>query len=49
MVIEHDDDDVANPDSLQNVPAFQAFVSGIGDRCDEPPVAQGATIVGGYR
>jgi hypothetical protein len=47
VVIEHDD--VAHPDSLQDVPAFQAFVAGIADRCDVPPLAMGATIVGGYR
>jgi hypothetical protein len=46
VVIEHDVDD---PDSLQAVPAFQAFVSNIAERCDVPPVASGATIVGGYR
>ena len=46
VVIEHDIDE---PDSLQAMPAFQAFVSGIGDRCVAPPVAMGATIVGGYR
>lgn len=46
VVIEHD---VADPDSLQAVPAFQAFVSNIAERCDVPPVATGATIVGGYR
>jgi hypothetical protein len=47
VVIEHDD--VADPDSLQDVPAFQAFVEHIGDRCDVPPLAMGATVVGGYR
>jgi hypothetical protein len=47
VVIEHDD--VAEPDSLQDVPAFQAFVAEIGDRCDVPPLAMGATVVGGYR
>ena len=47
VVIEHDD--VVNPDSLQDVPAFQAFVAGIADRCNVAPVAMGATIVGGYR
>ena len=47
VVIEHDD--VGEPDSLQDVPAFQAFVADIADRCDVPPVATGATIVGGYR
>ncbi|MGZ5393186.1 MAG: hypothetical protein ACXWD3_15465 [Mycobacterium sp.] len=46
LVIEHD---VNDPDSLQAVPAFQAFVADIADRCDIPPVAMGATIVGGYR
>jgi hypothetical protein len=46
VVIEHEID---KPDSLQDVPAFQAFLAGIDDRCDVPPVAMGATIVGGYR
>jgi hypothetical protein len=46
VVIEHDID---NRDSLQAVPAFQAFVSDVADRCDIRPVATGATIVGGYR
>jgi hypothetical protein len=45
VVIEHD---ITDPDSLQDVPAFQAFVADIADRCDIPPVAAGATIVGGY-
>ena len=47
VVIEHDD--VDDPDSLQDVPGFQAFVADIAERCDVPPVATGATIVGGYR
>ncbi len=46
VVIEHD---VAEPDSLQDVPAFQAFVANIADRCAVQPVPSGATIVGGYR
>ncbi|MDQ1517458.1 MAG: hypothetical protein QOE80_3288 [Actinomycetota bacterium] len=46
VVIEHEVDD---PDSLQAVPAFKAFVAGIADRCDVAPVATGATVVGGYR
>jgi hypothetical protein len=46
VVIEHDIDE---PDSLPALPAFQAFVADIADRCDIPPVATGATIVGGYR
>lgn len=47
VVIEHDA--VDNPDSLQDLPAFQAFVADIDDRCDVPPLAMGATVVGGYR
>ena len=47
VVIEHDD--VDHPDSLQDVPAFRAFVADIAARCDVAPVAKGATIVGGYR
>ena len=46
VAIEHDVDE---PDSLQDVPAFQAFVADIADRCDVAPVATGATVVGGYR
>lgn len=46
VVIEHD---VEKSDSLQAVPAFQAFLADIDSRCDVPPVATGATIVGGYR
>ena len=46
VVIEHD---VEAPDSLQAVPAFQAFVANVADRCEIPPVAMGATIVGSYR
>jgi hypothetical protein len=47
VVVEHDH--VENPDSLQDIPAFQTFVAGISDRCDIPPVVSGATVVGGYR
>ena len=45
VVIEEDVDD---PDSLQDVPAFQAFTKDIADRCDVPPLAMGATVVGAY-
>ena len=45
VVIEHD---VAEPDSLQDVPAFGRFLEEIGDRCEIAPVASGATVVGGY-
>ena len=34
---------------LPKLAAFQAFQSGIRERCAEPPLAQGATIVGNYR
>ena len=47
VVIEHDD--VDDPASLQDVPAFQAFVQDIAARCEVPPLAMGATVVGGYR
>ena len=46
VVVEHDD--VENRDSLADVPAFQAFVADIGDRCVAPPVPSGATVVGAY-
>jgi hypothetical protein len=45
VVVEHDVDD---PDSLFDVPAFQAFVKDVADRCDVAPLAMGATIVGRY-
>jgi hypothetical protein len=47
IVIEHDD--VDNPQSLQEIPAFQTFVAEIGDRCEVAPVASAASIVGGFR
>jgi hypothetical protein len=46
VAIEHDVDE---PGSLPAVPAFQAFVADIAERCDRPPVATGATVVGSYR
>jgi hypothetical protein len=45
VVIEHD---VAEPDSLQDVPAFRRFLAEIADRCEIAPVASSATVVGGY-
>jgi hypothetical protein len=47
VVVEHDD--VAHPDSLGDVPAFQAFTAEIADRCEVQPVASKTTLVGGYR
>jgi hypothetical protein len=35
--------------SLGDVAAFQEFTAGIADRCDEQPVAMGATVVGAHR
>jgi hypothetical protein len=35
--------------ALPKLPAFQAFQSGIRERCAEPPLVKDATIVGNYR
>jgi len=35
--------------ALPGLGAFKAFQSGIRDRCIEPPLAGGVTIVGNYR
>lgn len=40
-------DDGRNP--LAELDAFKAFVADIGGRCDEPPVAAAAEVIGGYR
>ncbi len=43
---------VETPDGSNPLPetsAFKEFVSDIRDRCDEPPVATKANIVGSYR
>ncbi len=40
-------DDGSNP--LGEIAAFKEFQSQLGERCDEPPAAQDATIVGSYR
>ena len=34
---------------LQSLPAFAAFQNGIRERCAEPPLARGATVIGNYR
>ena len=44
-VIETEDGE--NP--LQQSDAFKAFIADIKDRCDEPPAASAADIVGSYR
>jgi hypothetical protein len=45
-VADVDTDDGSNP--LTATAAFGEFVRGIGDRCDAPPVASGAVLVGSY-
>ena len=35
--------------ALPKLAAFKAFQSGIRERCAEPPLVRGATIVGNYR
>jgi hypothetical protein len=37
----------ANP--LGRLAAFQAFVAGVKDRCEEPPAAQELSPIGSYR
>ena len=43
-IAEHGDD---NP--LRQIAAFQRFQEGIGDRCDEPPLAVEMREIGTYR
>ena len=42
-----DDDITENP--LPQMKAFKDFTSQIRDRCDEPPIATSANMVGAYR
>jgi hypothetical protein len=46
-LVETTTEDGAN--GLTKLAAFQAFQSGVRDRCVEPPLVRGATIVGNYR
>ena len=46
-LVESTADDGSSP--IPKLAAFQAFQSGIRDRCAEPPVSRGVTIVGNYR
>ncbi len=39
----------AGSSGLTSLAAFQAFQSGIRERCAEPPAPRGATVVGNYR
>jgi hypothetical protein len=44
-VVEHD---AEHPDSLGDLPSFQAFTKDIADRCVVQPVATGGTVVGTF-
>ena len=46
-VVETAADDGSSP--LPKLPAFAAFQNGIRERCVEPPLPKGATVVGNYR
>lgn len=39
----------AGGNPLQDMAAFQNFLSAIRERCDEPPIATRASIIGSYR
>ena len=43
------EDDEQGSVSLTDVPAFQEFLAGITERCEEQPVAMSATVVGAHR
>src|SRR5215213_2456831 len=46
-IVETEADDGTS--ALPGLAAFKAFQSGIRERCAEPPVVKGVTIVGNYR
>ena len=46
VVVEEDGESSV---SLADVAAFREFQAGIADRCEEQPVASGATVVGAHR
>lgn len=46
-LVEADSEDGSTP--IPRLTAFQAFQSGIRERCAEPPLVREATIVGNYR
>jgi hypothetical protein len=46
-IVETEADDGTS--AIPKLAAFQAFQSGVRDRCAEPPVVRHATIVGNYR
>jgi hypothetical protein len=42
-------DETAGGNPIPGLPAFQAFQSGIKERCAEPPKSAEVTVVGNYR
>lgn len=46
-LVRFETEDGSNP--LAEIAAFSEFTRDIADRCDEPPFAQDATVVGSYR
>ncbi|MDA9496884.1 hypothetical protein [Bradyrhizobium sp. CCBAU 11357] len=46
-IVETTAEDGSSP--LPKLAAFQAFQNGLRDRCAEPPVRNGAIVVGNYR
>lgn len=46
-IVETEAEDGSSP--LPELAAFKAFQGGIRERCAEPPVVRGATVVGNYR
>lgn len=43
------DQDTDGPSPLTRLPAFQEFQDAIADRCDEPPTARQARLIGSFR
>jgi len=43
------DQDAAGPSPLTGLAAFQEFAHAIADRCDEPPAARQARLIGSFR
>jgi len=46
-LVRFETEDGSNP--LGEIAAFSEFTRDIAERCDEPPAAQDATVVGSYR
>lgn len=43
------DQDAGGPSPLTGLPAFQEFQEAVADRCDEPPTARRALLIGSFR